>query len=368
MSRDFIDGLHDDLVEAMDRYERRSPRGRRTTGRSPRLLTAATVARVVAAAALVITVVTVARTLAPQPQLQPVRPRVVATLEIGGQPVDASLADGSLWVSDFDGAVIQVDPGERRVVRRVDVSGDGLRVGAGAGSVWALSDGPGCDQSHLVRIDPGDGRIVWRAPITLPDGPTGKPAVGGGGVWVTQGGCHHPITVARHSYAGEQTASVGVGRVAALAAGAGTLWALNLEGTLIQLDARSGRIVHRWPGVAVFTERTRPAMNALVVDGAGVWVLSPDRGAILHVDGGRVVKRIGVDASARHVLAKADDGLWIATSDPLGGHNRLTRIDPRSGRVTGTVDLGIQRPTALIPNDDQLCVVTGNGKILFVRS
>ena len=366
MSQDFIGGLHDDLVEAMDRFERRSPRGRLVAGRSPRLLRPATLVRVAAAAAIIIAAVTVARTLTPQPH--PVRPHVIAALEIGGQPVDASLAEGSLWVSDFDGAVIQVDPDERRVVRRVDVSGDGLRVGVGAGSVWALSDGSGCDHSRLVRIDPSNGRIVWRAPITLPDGPTGKPAVGGSGVWVTQGGCHKPTTVVRHNYAGERTASVGVGKVAALAAGAGNLWALNLEGTLIQLDARTGRILHRWPSLAAFTETTSPAMNSLVVDGEGVWVLSPGRGAILSVEGGRVVKRIGVDASARHVLAKADDGLWIATSDSLGGHNRLTRIDPRSGRATGTVDLGIQRPTALIPNDDQLCVVTGNGKILFVES
>ena len=35
MSKDFVSGLHDDLVEAMDRYERRSPRGRLAAGRYP---------------------------------------------------------------------------------------------------------------------------------------------------------------------------------------------------------------------------------------------------------------------------------------------------------------------------------------------
>ena len=38
MSEDFISGLHADLVEAMDRYERRSPRGRLAAGRYPQLL------------------------------------------------------------------------------------------------------------------------------------------------------------------------------------------------------------------------------------------------------------------------------------------------------------------------------------------
>src|SRR4029079_5847542 len=50
MSEDFISGLHADLVEAMDRYERRSPRGRLAAGRFPRLLRPATLARLAAGA------------------------------------------------------------------------------------------------------------------------------------------------------------------------------------------------------------------------------------------------------------------------------------------------------------------------------
>jgi len=57
MSEDFISGLHDDLVEAMDRYERRSPRGRLAAGRYPRLLKPATLARVAAGAALIVALV-----------------------------------------------------------------------------------------------------------------------------------------------------------------------------------------------------------------------------------------------------------------------------------------------------------------------
>ena len=64
MSEDFISGLHADLVEAMDRYERRSPRGRLAAGRFPRLLRRATLARIAAGAALIVALVAVVLTVA----------------------------------------------------------------------------------------------------------------------------------------------------------------------------------------------------------------------------------------------------------------------------------------------------------------
>ena len=63
MSEDFISGLHADLVEAMDRYERRSPRGRLAVGSFPRLLRTATLARVAAGAALIVALVAVVVTV-----------------------------------------------------------------------------------------------------------------------------------------------------------------------------------------------------------------------------------------------------------------------------------------------------------------
>ena len=369
MSQDFISGLHDDLVEAMDRYERRSPRGRLATGRYPRLLRPVTLMRVAAAAAIIIAVVAAVRTLRPQPQ--PARPHVAAALEIGGQPIDAATADGSLWVDDFKGSVLQIDPGDRRVVRRIPLPGAPQPVAAGAGWVWVVSESPLCADGRLVRIDASTGRVVSQLRLPFPDGPTAKPVVVGGGVWLMQGGCHQPESIVRRDYAGARTASVTLRRIGALAGAGRDLWALDLDGTLTQIDARTGHIMHRWPGLAPLSETTTldaPSRNSLVADGAGVWVLSPGRGAILHVRDGRVVQQIAVDTSARPVLAKTRDGLWIATGDRLSAHNRLIRINPGSGRSTGVVELGIQRPIALVPTDDQLCVLTANGKILFVES
>ena len=63
MSEDFISGLQADLVEAMDRYERRSPRGRLAVAGFPRLMRRATLARVAAGAALIVALVAVVVTV-----------------------------------------------------------------------------------------------------------------------------------------------------------------------------------------------------------------------------------------------------------------------------------------------------------------
>ncbi len=69
MSEDLISGLHADLVEAMDRYERRSPRGRLAAGRYPRLLKPATLVRVAAGAALIVALVAVVLAVAWEPDV-----------------------------------------------------------------------------------------------------------------------------------------------------------------------------------------------------------------------------------------------------------------------------------------------------------
>jgi hypothetical protein len=83
MSEDFISGLQADLVEAMDRYERRSGRGRLAAGRYPHLLRPATLARVAAGAALIVALVAVVVTVARESDVErPAAPpgkKVVAT-------------------------------------------------------------------------------------------------------------------------------------------------------------------------------------------------------------------------------------------------------------------------------------------------
>jgi hypothetical protein len=364
MSEDFIRGLQSDLVEAMERYERRSPRRRLGAGVLPRLPQPGTVVRLAAVAAIAVAVVVAARNLLPE--TRPARPHVVAVLPIGGTPIDAAFAHGSLWASDFTGSVVRVDPGGQRVIGRITVPGAPEPVTTDEESVWVQTASKHCE-GNLVRIETRSGRIVGETQLPYPSEQNGAVAAADGGVWVKRG-CAQREGVNRLDRAGAVTARVALASVDGLATSAGNLWVIGHDGTVTRIDAASGRVRQHWPRLAPLADPNTRATKALVADGAGVWVLSTGRAAILHIDRGRIVRQIAVDGSTRPFIATAPDGLWIASADRLQGHNRLIRINPDTGKPTATLQLGDQRPVALVPAGDQLCVLTSDGQILFIRS
>jgi outer membrane protein assembly factor BamB len=362
MSDDFIDGLHTDLVEAMGRYEQRGRLAPALPAPRPAMLV-----RLAAVAAALVAVVIAIVALAPSPR--PARPHVVATLEIGGTPIDAAVGDGSLWATDFTGSIVSIDPVARRVIARTEVPGAPGPVTTGEGSVWVQTSGKHCEGS-LLRIDPSSGRIVSRTRHAYPfDGEgVGALAFGGGAIWARRGCALGHEGIDRLDPAGVVTGGATLPAAEGLAATGGDLWVLGHEGTVTLLDASTGRVRQRWPRLAPLADPETDNTKALAAFRAGVWVLSTGRHALLGIERGRVVRRLPVPGSARPLLAQTPDGLWIATADRLGADNRLVRIDAHTGSTTATLELGAQQPVALVPTDGQLCVLTANGRILFVGS
>jgi hypothetical protein len=312
-------------------------------------------------------VVVVARGLAPKPP--PAHPQVVGVLRLGGQPMDGVFAGGALWTTDFAGSVLRIDPVRQRVDARIPVPNAPVPISAGGGSLWVQTSGTDCE-GHLVRIDAHSNSVTLRKPMPYPNERLGVlAAVGGGAVWVKQGCVRHE-GVDRLDARGRVTAHVSLRTIDAMAVAAGNVWVLGHEGTLTEIDAVSGHVRRRWPQLAPLALRDSISWNteSLATDGTGAWVIDTRRSAIVHIAGGRVVRRIRVAPATRPLLAKAADGLWVTTSDRLGGHNRLIRIDPDTGRPTATLELGVQRPVALIPAGDELCVPTSNGSVVFVRT
>jgi hypothetical protein len=223
-------------------------------------------------------------------------------------------------------------------------------------------------EGALIRIDAASGQIVTRRSWPHPSEQPAALAAAGGSLWIKRGCAVRGEGVDRLGPAGDVTARVTLTSVDGLAAGTETLWVLGHDGTLTQIDAASGRVRQTWPGLAPLSDPNTRGTKALVADGAGVWVLSTGRAAILHVERGRVVRQIPVHASTRPLLAKAGDGLWISAADRNGTDNRLVRLDPDTGSRTATLNLHDQRPIALVPTEGRLYVVTSNGKILVIRS
>jgi outer membrane protein assembly factor BamB len=357
---DFITGLRADLVDAATRQQRRGRVGRAARPLHPRAWRPAAAVGAMAVAVSIAAVVLAVLALSP-PTQQAGRPHVIAEVRVGGQPQDAVLASGSLWVADYGGDVVRIDPTGRRVLDRIPIGGNAVSIAAGAAGVWVMSTDTenGADRSHLSRIDPRTGRRVDRIPVR---GTGGVVAVGAGGVWLFpslhRGGLERidPASTA-------VTARASFGTGVALAAAGDTLWALGNDGTVIAIDGGSGRVIYRLPQIAPSPDTPK----TLVADATGAWVLSSEDEALVHIVDGRVVQRITV-RSALGPLTVADGAVWVATGDTARLRYSLARIDPDTGKTTATLDLGRHQAKALVPSPQGLWVIAGDGTALLIRT
>ena len=355
---DYITGLRADLVDAAARHGRRRRARRVPVSLNPRAWRPATALGVAAVAASVVAVVIAVSTLAP-PQPHPGRLQIVAELRLPGQPMDAVLAGGSLWVADFSGDVIRVDPAGRRVVARIPVGGNPRAVTAGEGGVWVISTNDDIDGSLLIRIDPRTAEVVERIPV---DGYVTTIADGAGGVWLVD--LHRPRLDRIDPASRALTARIPFPRAVAVTAAGNTLWARGDDGTVVAVDGDLGRIVQRLHGVAFAPDPG--VLNTLAADGDEAWVANYNAGNVLQIRAGQVVRRIAV-GPAPGPLALADDTLWVASSDDAHRRYRLSRIDPDRGNITGTVELGSHPPKALLPAGPGLWVIATDGTALLIQ-
>ena len=156
MSEDFISGLHADLVEAMDRYERRSPRGRLAVGGFPHRLRRATLARVAAGAALIVALVAVVVTVARESDVE--RPAAPPGKKLVATDVEAGVR------FSLDGRVLTVqlvEPVRNQTVEAVS----GAEISATCRTNVAAAPGDPRSQSTVFRRWPaGETSLSFRFP------------------------------------------------------------------------------------------------------------------------------------------------------------------------------------------------------------
>ena len=156
MSEDFISGLHADLVEAMDRYERRSPRGRLAAGRYPRLLRRATLARIAAGAALIVALVAVVLTVARESDVE--RPAAPPGKKLVATDVEPGVR------FSLDGRVLTVqllEPVRNQTFEAVS----GAEISAACGTNVAAPPGDPRRETTLFRRWPaGETSLSYRFP------------------------------------------------------------------------------------------------------------------------------------------------------------------------------------------------------------
>jgi hypothetical protein len=364
---DFLAELRDEILQAHAAHAGR-PAGRRAVrlawGRvGPRGLVAAT-----AFAACALAIAVAVRWLPPP---EPTGPHPVGVVRIGGQPFDAVYAHGSLWVTDYRGArVLRVDPRARRIVARISVDGQPSAIAAApAGGLWLRTEQPGADGTQLLRIDADGNRIASRVPI----GPDVPIAVGGGAAWAAVWATDDNVPregLYRVDAADGTSRRIDIPSVGRLAAGPQILWALRTNGTLVALDAATGRILGRLAQI-VPAAGTGAGAHALAADATGAWVLrvpSAGAGELVRVEDGRVVNRLATAPGSQPTLAVTRGELWIAVRDAQDGGYRLDRLNPVTGGTTAQVDIGKHRPIALVVAGDRICAVAADGTVVVIRT
>jgi YVTN family beta-propeller protein len=257
-------------VAEVDAAQRLQALGRR---RRRQRTTTAALAWVAAAAVLagVVFAVGIARRPDPQPgptaRPDPTAPaRVVETLRLFGDPVAMAVRADDVWVAGDNPTwvtrwVTPTNPMTRETPT-IALSAAPTRLAAAEDAVWVLTPA----DNRVVRIDPATNQVaatigVGRAP--------GAVTVAGGVVWVAL----PERGLGRIDPAGNRSTVVDVPRCCdgALAAGEGALWVANHgDGTLVRVDAATGRVAARIP--LPRTTQQRPHQVA-VGDGA-IWVTS----------------------------------------------------------------------------------------------
>jgi hypothetical protein len=351
---DFIAELRREVVGAHGAHQRRSRRASRVRRRRPALTGA------VAFAALVVAIVLAVRSL-PRPEPSG-EPRVLKVLRLGGIPVDGVLAGGSIWVSDTSGnQIVRIDVAKRRVVARIPLGASPEEVAAGPAGVWARGTRANAAVTMLSRVDPRAGRVARGI-----DEPGGSAlAVGADTVWISRRFNTPERIDGLDPASGRITRRVAVTDTDALALAGGTLWTIQHDGTVIRIDEASGRIARRWPQLAP-SSASGDSTEAIVADATGAWILSTSKAVIYRLQGDRMVQQIPVDEAAEPILARSGRALWTVTGDQASGRYRLSRLDPASGELTASVDVGPHRPRTLIPVPGGLWVVGADGTAVLL--
>jgi DNA-binding beta-propeller fold protein YncE len=354
---DYISGLRQDLVEAATREQQRGRAGRIARPLRPRAWSPATALG--AAAALAAALLLVVGLRAVSPPSPPAAFKVVDTVQLGGQPRDAAIAGGALVIADLDGRLVRLSPADPRNRNDLEVGGSPTSIAADGGTVWvtSVSSLRDLNRSYLVQLDTGSGRRLARVPL---DGYASHVAVGAGGVWLSAD--LHAGGLARFDpRTGERTAFVPSGVVEGLAVSDRAVWTRSRD-VVRQYDA-AGRVLNRVAGIP--PTLGEESQRTMVADAHGAWVVGQGDGRLYRIEGGHVVKRVGVGESAG-VIARTGAAVWVSASPAIDRYE-LVRIDPDEGKVTGRVDLGRHRmPQAIVPVGEKLWVITSAGEALLV--
>jgi hypothetical protein len=224
-----------------------------------------------------------------------------------GQATRTDLAVGpdAVWVLNRNrlpgqDLLVRVDPATDRVVARIPVGGNAIRVAVGDGSVWVLRSSP--ERADLVQVGPARNLVVGTHQVWATGDPDGSLA--------------------------EQLVVAG-----------GSAWFVAQPGLVrYDLQANTARTV-------LAASRYSP-LSGLAAAGDSIWVGSA--GSVLRIRLSDAAVLAPINLAAKGVvpidgLATGGGTLWVV------GYGQAVNIDPATGRVVASAELRTDRPADLQP-------------------
>ena len=286
-------------------------------------------------------------------RIDPRTRKVVSTFEMQGIPSDIAVGAGSVWVGtvggntdvNTTGSISQVDPSTGKVVRTVRLPGKGNSwasvgypgIAIGEGAVWAANP-----KGSISRIDPRSGRVTGEVKLEA-----GGLAAGKEGVWVVNENSVTRIN-ARTNRPGQMIQS-GSNQLEGIAVGAGSVWAT--------AGAAEGLVWRFEPGPEPTARSIDVGSGAgFIAFGAGaVWVANYSDGTVSRIDPrtNRVTSRISIGPV--QALAVGEGVAWVtlagAARDGTLPASACSPIEAGGGTpdVLVASDLPLQGPLSAYP-------------------
>jgi hypothetical protein len=242
--------------------------------------------------------------------------RVTRTLQVGDQqdqPVSMTSGAGSLWVLDFSGALLRINPTSGAITKRFQVRGLGADVAYGDGFIWMITDEPTADggRDYMYKIDPSRDVIVKTAPIPG-SGLVCTASPGPQGIWIGCAGADYVTLINRSSLRPVKSLRVDSGGFTPqIVPGQKAVWVLT-PSALARVDPATATItaiIH-----TSFAPSTLSA-PALMRDSAGRLWITGSRLAVV-VPGTLIAHPV---ARTPDLISAAPDGsaIWLDTGSAL---------------------------------------------------
>jgi hypothetical protein len=242
--------------------------------------------------------------------------QVTRTVRVGdqqNQPIGMTSGAGSLWVLDFSGPLLRIDPASGAITERFPVRGLGADVAYGNGFIWMITDEPtdGRDQEYLYKIDPSRNVIVKAAPV--PGAGTACAASPGPrGIWIACAAADRITLINQGSLKPVQSLPVhSGGYTPQIVPGRKAVWVLTPSG-LARADPATARIT-----AIIHVGYVPSAMSApaLIMDSAGrLWIT----GSLLTVVVPGTLTAYPVTHTPDLISAAADGpAIWADTGSTL---------------------------------------------------